>query len=229
MPHVEHHFVHRSGWLRAAVLGANDGLISTASLVVGVAAASAGRTEILTAAVAGWAAGAMSMAAGEFVSVSSQADLEAADLEREKRALNEDPRDELMELTEIYQDRGLDADLARKVAEQLTAKDALSAHARDELGLTETAEANPIQAAFASAAAFSLGAALPTLAAFLAPEGTTIEAVAAATLVFLLALGAVGARLGGAGMVWPALRVGFWGAMAMAVTAGIGALVGKAV
>ncbi len=229
MPHLEHHYVHRSGWLRAAVLGANDGLISTASLIVGVAAASAGRGEILTAAFAGWAAGAMSMAAGEFVSVSSQSDLEAADLEREKRALREDPKDELIELTKIYQDRGLDAELARKVAEQLTARDALTAHARDELGLTETAEANPIVAAFASAGAFSVGASLPTLTALLAPQGMTIEAISAATLVFLLALGALGAWLGGARIVWPALRVGFWGAMAMAVTAGIGALVGKAV
>ena len=229
MPHEELHYVNRSGWLRAAVLGANDGLISTASLIVGVAAASAGRGEILTAAFAGWAAGAMSMAAGEFVSVSSQADLEAADLERERRALHQDPADELAELTAIYRDRGLDPDLATKVAEQLTAKDALTAHARDELGLTETAEANPVQAAIASAAAFSLGAMFPTVTAFLAPEKQTIAAVAAATLVFLLALGALGAWLGGAKVVWPALRVGFWGAIAMAVTAGIGALVGKAV
>jgi len=229
MPHQEVHYVHRSGWLRAAVLGANDGLISTASLVVGVAAASAGRGAILTAAFAGWAAGAMSMAAGEFVSVSSQADLEAADLEREKRALKEDPADELIELMQIYQKRGLDADLARKVAEQLTVKDPLSAHARDELGLTEDAGANAILAAFASAAAFSVGAVLPTLAAFLSPPGTTIEAVSVAALIFLLALGALGAWLGGAKIVRPALRVGFWGAVAMAVTAGIGALVGRAV
>ncbi len=229
MPHKEHHFVHRAGWLRAAVLGANDGLISTASLIVGVAAASAGRGEILTAAFAGWAAGAMSMAAGEFVSVSSQADLEAADLVREQRALKDDPHEELDELTGIYEERGLDSALARKVAEQLTAKDPLAAHARDELGLTDEAAANPVLAAFASAAAFSVGAALPTLAAILSPVGTTIAAVSVAALIFLVALGALGAWLGGAGVVRPALRVGFWGAMAMAVTAGIGALVGKVV
>jgi VIT1/CCC1 family predicted Fe2+/Mn2+ transporter len=229
MPHEEHHFVHRAGWLRAAVLGANDGLISTASLIVGVGAASAGRSEILTAALAGWAAGAMSMAAGEFVSVSSQADLEAADLEREKHALNEDPHQELDELTGIYVDRGLEPALARTVAEQLTSKDPLAAHARDELGLTDEAAANPILAAFASAAAFSVGAALPTLTAFLSPPESTIMAVAAAALILLIALGALGAWLGGAKIFKPALRVGFWGAMAMAVTAGIGALVGKAV
>jgi VIT1/CCC1 family predicted Fe2+/Mn2+ transporter len=229
MPHEEHHFIHRAGWLRAAVLGANDGLISTASLIVGVAAASAGRGEILTAAFAGWAAGAMSMAAGEFVSVSSQADLEAADLEREKHALNEDPHQELDELTGIYVNRGLEPALARTVAEQLTAKDPLAAHARDELGLTDEAAANPILAAFASAAAFSVGAALPTLAAFLSPPASTIGAVSAAALIFLIALGALGAWLGGAKIFKPALRVGFWGATAMAVTAGIGALVGKAV
>ncbi len=229
MPHAEVHFVHRAGWLRAAVLGANDGLISTASLIVGVAAASAGRGEILTAAFAGWAAGAMSMAAGEFVSVSSQADLESADLEREKRALNEEPHAELIELTKIYEGRGLDAALARKVAEQLTARDALSAHARDELGLAEGAGANAALAAVASGLAFSVGAVLPTLTAFLSPQGTTIAAVSVATLIFLLALGGLGAWLGGAKIVRPALRVGFWGAMAMAVTAGIGALVGKAV
>ncbi len=229
MPHEEHHFIHRAGWLRAAVLGANDGLISTASLIVGVAAASAGRSEILTAAVAGWAAGAMSMAAGEFVSVSSQADLEAADLARERHALKEDPHEELAELTSIYEERGLDPALARRVAEQLTAKDPLAAHARDELGLTDEAAANPVLAALASAAAFSIGAVLPTLAAFLSPAGTTIAAVSGAALIFLVALGALGAWLGGAPVVRPALRVGFWGAMAMAVTAGIGALVGKAV
>ncbi len=229
MPHQEHHFIHRAGWLRAAVLGANDGLISTASLVVGVAAASAGRGEILTAAFAGWAAGAMSMAAGEFVSVSSQADLEAADLEREQRALKDEPREELDELTKIYEERGLDSALARKVAGQLMEKDALAAHARDELGLTDEAAANPVLAAFASAAAFSVGAGLPTLAAVLSPAGTTIAAVSVAALIFLVALGALGAWLGGAGIVRSALRVGFWGAMAMAVTAGIGALVGRVV
>ncbi len=229
MPHEEHHFVRRAGWLRAAVLGANDGLISTASLIVGVAAASAGRSEILTAAFAGCAAGAMSMAAGEFVSVSSQADLESADLEREKRALKDEPHEELDELIGIYENRGLEPALAREVAEQLTARDPLAAHARDELGLTDEAAANPVLAAFASAAAFSVGAGLPTLAAFLSPAGTTIAAVSVAALIFLIVLGALGAWLGGAKIVWPALRVGFWGAMAMAVTAGIGALVGRAV
>ena len=229
MPHEEVHYVHRAAWLRAAVLGANDGLISTASLIVGVAAASAGRGEILTAAFAGWAAGAMSMAAGEFVSVSSQADLESADIEREQRALKEEPHAELAELAKIYEDRGLDPALSRKVAEQLTAKDALSAHARDELGLTDGGGANAVLAAAASGAAFSVGAILPTATAFLAPQRATIEAVSASALIFLVALGALGAWLGGAKAVWPALRVGFWGAMAMAVTAGIGALVGRAV
>ncbi len=183
----------------------------------------------MTAAFAGGAAGAMSMAAGEFVSVSSQADLEAADIEREKHALNEDPHQELDELTGIYVGRGLEPALARTVAEQLTAKDPLAAHARDELGLTDEAAANPVLAAFASAAAFSVGAALPTLAAFLSPPASTIIAVSAAALTFLIALGALGAWLGGAKILKPALRVGFWGAMAMAVTAAIGALVGKAV
>jgi len=229
MPNEEHHFIHRVGWLRAAVLGANDGLISTASLIVGVAAAASGRAEILTAAFAGWAAGAMAMAAGEFVSVSSQADLESADLERERRALKDEPQEELDELTKIYEDRGLDAELAQKVAQELTARDALSAHARDELGLGETAAARPVQAAVASALSFSAGAVLPTAAAFVSRPGTLIATVAFATLVFLVGLGALGARLGGAGMVKPALRVGFWGAIAMAVTAGIGLLVGRAV
>ena len=229
MPRQELHYVHRVGWLRAAVLGANDGLISTASLIVGVAAASSGRAEILTAAFAGWAAGAMAMAAGELVSVSSQADLETADLDRERRALEEEPRAELDELAKIYEDRGLDAELSRKVAEQLMARDALSAHARDELGLADSAAAKPVQAAVASALSFSTGAVLPTVAALLSPRETLIAAVAAATLVLLAGLGALGAWLGGAGAIRPAIRVGFWGAMAMAVTAGIGALVGKAV
>jgi VIT1/CCC1 family predicted Fe2+/Mn2+ transporter len=229
MPSQENHFVHRTGWLRAAVLGANDGLVSTASLIVGVAAASSGRSEILTAAFAGWAAGAMAMAAGEFVSVSSQADSEAADLERERRALNEQPNAELKELTQIYQARGLDAELAGKVARALMAKDPLTAHARDELGFTEEAAARPLQAAFASALSFSLGAVLPTAAALLAPGEWTIEAVSGATLAFLVALGALGGWLGGASLWRPALRVGFWGAAAMGVTAGIGALVGRAV
>ncbi len=229
MPAAESHFVNRAGWLRAAVLGANDGIISTASLIVGVAAASGSRGEILTAAFAGWAAGAMAMAAGEYVSVSSQADSEAADLEREKRALQEEPKAETRELTQIYVERGLAPALAQQVAEQLMAKDALSAHARDELGLGAGARSNPILAAGASAVAFSIGAALPTLAAFLAPREATIGAVSAAALIFLAALGALGARMGGAPATKPTVRVAFWGALAMAVTAGIGALIGKAV
>ena len=229
MPEAEHHFVHRGQWLRAAVLGANDGIISTASLIVGVAAAAGGRGEILTAALAGLTAGAMSMAAGEYVSVSSQADSEAADIEREKRALEERPSSELRELTEIYVSRGLRPPLAREVAEQLMARDALSAHKRDELGFAEGAEANPVLAAGASAAAFGLGASLPTIAAFVAPEGTIVAAVSTAALVFLAVLGALGAWLGGAPVIKPTVRVAFWGAFAMAVTAAIGALVGKAV
>jgi len=229
MPGAESHYVHRTAWLRAAVLGANDGIISTASLIMGVAAAEGGRPEILTAAIAGWAAGAMSMAAGEYVSVSSQADSETADLARERRALRERPAEEQEELAPIYEERGLKPKLAQEVAGQLMAKDALDAHAREELGFSEGAEPRPIQAAFASAVAFSLGAALPTLAAFVAPPGAIVKAVPAAALVFLVALGALGAWLGGAPIVKPALRVGFWGALAMGVTAGIGALIGKAV
>jgi VIT1/CCC1 family predicted Fe2+/Mn2+ transporter len=229
MPGPESHYVNRAAWLRAAVLGANDGIISTASLIVGVAAAAGSRAEILTAAVAGWAAGAMSMASGEYVSVSSQADSETADLAREQRALRDRPAEEKEELAHIYEERGLEPKLAQQVAGQLMAKDALDAHARDELGLDERAQPKPIQAAFASALAFSAGAALPTLMAFLAPQGAIVEAVPAAALVFLMALGALGAWAGGAPMARPALRVGFWGALAMAVTAGIGALIGKAV
>ena len=229
MPGAESHYVHRAAWLRAAVLGANDGIISTASLIVGVAAAAGSQGEILTAAVAGWAAGAMSMAAGEYVSVSSQADSEAADLARERRALHEQPSKEKRELAHIYEDRGVQPMLAREVADQLMTKDALAAHARDELGLDERAQPKPIQAALASAVAFSVGAALPTLTAFLAPQGAVLKAVPAAALLFLVALGALGAWVGGAPMAKPALRVGFWGALAMAVTAGIGALIGKAV
>jgi VIT1/CCC1 family predicted Fe2+/Mn2+ transporter len=229
MPGPESHYVNRAGWLRAAVLGANDGIISTASLIVGVAAAGGTRGDILTAAVAGWAAGAMAMAAGEYVSVSSQADSETADLARERRALSERPAEEKEELAHIYEGRGLKPKLAERVAGELMAKDALAAHARDELGFAEGAGAKPIEAAFASALAFSVGAAAPTLAAFLAPQGAIVKAVPAASLVFLVALGALGAWAGGAPMVRPALRVGFWGALAMAVTAGIGVLVGKAV
>lgn len=227
-PHTEVHYVNRAGWLRAAVLGANDGLISIASLIVGVAAAS-GRAEVLTAAFAGWAAGALSMAAGEYVSVSSQADLEKADLGRERRALAAEPEAETEELAEIYVERGLQPPLAHEVASQLMARDALGAHARDELGLSDATSANPIIAAGASGAAFSVGAVLPTLAAVFAPERLSIVAVSVSTLVFLIALGGFGAWIGGAPIIRPAIRVGFWGAVAMAVTAGIGALVGKAV
>ena len=228
MPGAESHYVNRAGWLRAAVLGANDGIISTASLIVGVASASASREQILTAAFAGWAAGAMAMAAGEYVSVSSQADSEAADLKREQKALRESPQEEKMELAHIYEERGVQPKLAKRVARQLMARDALAAHARDELGFGD-ARANPLQAAAASAIAFSVGAALPTLAAVLAPLSLTVVAVSAGALIFLVALGAFGARMGGAPVLKPALRVGFWGALAMAVTAGIGALVGRAV
>jgi VIT1/CCC1 family predicted Fe2+/Mn2+ transporter len=228
MPGAESHYVNRAGWLRAAVLGANDGIISTASLVVGVAAAAGSRGEILTAAIAGWPAGAMSMAAGEYVSVSSQADSEAADLAREQRALAQSPTQERQELAHIYEDRGVKPKLARQVADQLMAKDALAAHARDELGLSEGAAPKPIQAAFASAVAFSVGAAMPTLAAFLATREAAMVVVSGAALVFLVALGALGAWAGGAPVVRPALRVGFWGALAMAVTAGIGAMIGRA-
>jgi len=229
MPGAESHFTHRTQWLRAAVLGANDGIISTASLIVGVAAAQATREAVLTAALAGLTAGAMSMAAGEFVSVSSQADSEAADIERERRALKEHPRDELRELAQIYVDRGLKSDLAREVAKQLMKKDALSAHARDELGFVDGAGAKPTLAAGASAISFALGAALPTLAAIFAPQAWAVYAVSIASVIFLAALGALGARLGGAPMLRPAVRVAFWGAFAMAVTAGIGALVGRAI
>ncbi len=229
MPPPAAHFVNRAGWLRAAVLGANDGIISIASLIVGVASAGALRGEILTAAVAGWAAGAMAMAAGEYVSVSSLADSETADLVREQHALEHFPEIETDELTVIYERRGLASALARQVAEQLMATDALSAHARDELGLSDARSANPILAAFASAISFSAGAAMPTLAAFLASREATAPAVFLAALALLAALGAFGAWMGGARIVKPALRVAFWGALAMAVTVGIGALIGEAV
>jgi vacuolar iron transporter family protein len=229
MPGAESHYVHRTAWLRAAVLGANDGIISTSSLIMGVAAATGSRSGILTAAVAGWAAGAMSMAAGEYVSVRSQADSEAADLARERRGLRERPDQEKQELARIYEERGLKPKLAHEVAGALMARDALEAHARDELGFSEQSQPKPTQAALASALAFSAGAALPTLAAFLAPQGAVVTAVPAAALVFLVALGALGAWAGGAPMLKPALRVAFWGALAMAVTAGIGAAIGRAV
>lgn len=227
--HREEHRTERIGWLRAAVLGANDGIVSTASLVVGVAAASAGRNEVLVAGVAGLVAGAMSMAAGEYVSVSSQADTEQADLARERTELAEMPDRELDELTNIYVQRGLDADLARQVAEQLMAKDALTAHARDELGISEAMAARPVQAAFASAATFAVGAALPLAVVLLAPAANLAIWVSVACLVFLAVLGALAARAGGAPVFKAALRVTFWGALAMAITAAVGALFGTVV
>ncbi len=228
-PHPEQHLSRRSNWLRAAVLGANDGIVSTASLIVGVAAASAGKPEILVAGVAALFAGAMSMAAGEYVSVSSQADTERADIEMEKRALKADPAGELDELTDIYVNRGLDRDLARKVAVKLSERGALAAHKRDELGITELAKARPLQAASASALAFSAGAALPLVAAVLSPTAVITGVVPAASLFSLALLGAVSAKAGGAKAGRAILRVVFWGAVAMAVTAGVGALFGAAV
>jgi VIT1/CCC1 family predicted Fe2+/Mn2+ transporter len=220
--HTELHLIARVGWLRAAVLGANDGIVSTASLIVGVAAASQGRAEILVAGVAGLVAGAMSMAAGEYVSVSSQADTERADLARETRELAVQPAFELDELTGIYRQRGLEPALAREVATQLMAKDPLAAHARDELGISAATIARPVQAALTSALTFTAGAALPLLIAVLLPVGSLALGVSAASIAFLALLGGVGARAGGA-PVWKAVaRVTFWGAMAMAITAGVG-------
>jgi VIT1/CCC1 family predicted Fe2+/Mn2+ transporter len=215
--------------LRAAVLGANDGIVSTASLVVGVAAADATHTNIMVAGVAGLVAGAMSMAAGEYVSVSSQADTENADLGRERQELTTDGASELAELTGIYVARGLDESLARQVAEQLTQHDALAAHARDELGISETMSARPVQAAFASAGTFAVGAALPMLAAFLTPVSMIEIVVSVLSLVFLALLGGVSAYVGGAPVAKAVARVTFWGALAMAATAGIGRLFGVAV
>lgn len=227
--HVERHRTERIGWLRAVVLGANDGIVSTASLVVGVAAAAATRGEVLVAGVAGLVAGAMSMAAGEYVSVSSQADTEAADLARESTELAEAPDQELKELQGIYMARGIDAHLAARVAEQLTAAGALRAHARDELGIVEAHAAQPVQAAFASAGSFAVGAALPLLAAGLAPTGHLVSLVGATSLAFLALLGGLAAHAGGAGLTRGALRVTFWGALAMAVTALVGRIIGTAI
>jgi len=227
--HFELHYSERIGWLRASVLGANDGIVSTASLVVGIAAANTGRSEILIAAIAGLVAGAMSMAAGEYVSVSSQADTEKADLAREKQELATDVEAERVELTNIYIERGLDKELATRVAEQLMAHDALEAHARDELGLSEMTMAKPIQAALASAASFAAGALLPVLLVIFTPIGGMIPIVAVSSLIFLAILGAIAARAGGASMLTGALRVTFWSALAMAATALIGKLVGHAV
>lgn len=229
MVHHETHRSQRSGWLRAAVLGANDGLISTSSLVVGIAAAEASRDPVLLAAVAGLVAGALSMAAGEYVSVSSQADTEGADLAREREELATTPEREHQELAGIYVSRGLSPDLARQVADQLTAHDALGAHMRDELGLTETTRARPIQAAFASAGAFAVGALPPLLLVLFFPLALLTPAVGAVTLVLLTALGAAAARLGGASVLKGASRVAFWGVVAMGCTALVGRLFGAVV
>ena len=227
--HREFHRSDRIGWLRAAVLGANDGIVSTASLILGVAAANASRIEVLVAGVAGLVAGAMSMAAGEYVSVRSQADTEAADLARERRELATDAAAEERELASIYVQRGLTPELAKQVAVQLMAHDAMGAHARDELGITETFTARPVQAALASAASFTAGAALPLVVAAVVPVSMLLVVVAAGSLLFLAGLGALAARIGGAPVVAAASRVTFWGALAMALTAGVGALFGTAV
>jgi VIT1/CCC1 family predicted Fe2+/Mn2+ transporter len=227
--HAEWHRSDRVGWLRASVLGANDGIVSTASLVVGVAAAGSTHHDILVTGVAGLVAGAMSMAAGEYVSVHSQADTERADLARERAELESDPDAEKRELAAIYAGRGLAPALAQQVAEQLTAHDALGTHARDELGISEAFSAQPVQAALASAGSFAVGAALPLAVAGAAPGPSLLYAVSAMSLVFLALLGAVAARVGGAGVLAGAWRVTFWGALAMAITAGVGALFGAAV
>ncbi len=227
--HSEHHLVSRIGWLRAAVLGANDGILSTGSLIVGVAAAANSASEVLIAGVAGLVAGAFSMAAGEYVSVSSQSDTERADLAREKLELETQPREERAELAAIYVKRGLTPELADAVAGQLMAKDALGAHARDELGISEISTARPIQAALTSAATFAAGAAMPLLTVLIAPKDWLGLAVSLASLLALALLGAIGAHFGGAGVFKAMARVTFWGALAMGCSAGIGALVGRAV
>lgn len=221
-PLVEHHYIKRTGWLRAAVLGANDGLLSTASLLVGVAAARVAPEQLLVTAVAGIAAGAMAMAAGEYVSVSSQADSERADVERERAALEAAPHDEERELSEIYIERGLEPELARQVAQALHNHDPLAAHVRDELGITDTSSANPLQAAIASAVSFALGGVPPLLAVLLAPPAMIITVLVAATVATLAILGAAGSRIGGAPLVPGIARVTIWGSLAMAVTAGVG-------
>jgi len=227
--HLERHRTGRIGWLRAAVLGANDGIVSTSSLVLGVAAAQASHANVLVAGVAGLVAGAMSMAAGEYVSVHSQADTEQAEIERERADLKDDPKGERQELAAIYTSRGLDASLARQVADQLTAHDALGAHARDELGITEALRARPVQAALASAASFAAGAILPLAVTALSPPQVLIPVVAGTSLAFLALLGGVAARAGGASVLKGAIRVTFWSALAMAVTAAVGKLFGTAV
>jgi len=228
MPHAERHRTQRIGWLRAAVLGANDGIVSTASLVLGVAASGATTETVLIAGVAGLVAGAMSMAAGEYVSVSSQSDTESADLAREKKELTENPKQEQAELKAIYVERGLDEELASSVATQLMEHDSLGAHARDELGISDTLAARPVQAAFASAVTFAVGAALPLLMVALLPASTLMWGLSGSSLVFLALLGLLAARAGGAPIVASVLRVTFWGALAMALTAGVGALFGVA-
>jgi vacuolar iron transporter family protein len=227
--HTENHLVSRIGWLRAAVLGANDGIISTASLIVGVASANAAQSEVLLTGVAGLVAGAMSMAAGEYVSVSSQSDTENADLARESLELATDPVFEREELAQVYIQRGVAPALAREVATQLMTKDALGAHARDELGISEISTARPVQAALASAATFTVGAAAPLLLVLVAPTSYLVPVVSAGALLFLCLLGAIGAKAGGACLLRPTLRVAFWGAFAMGLTAAIGAVFGKIV
>jgi VIT1/CCC1 family predicted Fe2+/Mn2+ transporter len=229
MEHNEMHRSHRVGWLRAAVLGANDGIVSTSSLVIGVAAAASGHEAVMLAGVAGLFAGALSMAAGEYVSVYSQADTERADIELERKHLEEEPDFELRELAAIYEGRGLTPELAAEVAAQLMAHDALGAHTRDELGISEIMTARPLQAAMFSAVAFSLGAALPLAVTWFSPFSLMISFVAVSSLVFLAVLGAVAAKAGGAGMLRGSLRVLFWGAIAMAVTAGVGKLFGAVI
>ena len=226
MPHIEHHKAHRVGWLRAAVLGANDGIVSTASLVIGVAAAGTGKENVMLAGIAGLVAGAMSMAAGEYVSVSSQADLERADLELEQWALDNHYEVEVQELAEIYEKRGLDAELSRQVAEQLMDHDALGAHARDEIGITDVGSAQPVLAALSSAGSFVIGAALPLLVAWFAALQGIIAWVAASSLLFLAGLGTLAAYTGGARLLVGATRVTLWGALAMAATAAVGRLFG---
>jgi VIT1/CCC1 family predicted Fe2+/Mn2+ transporter len=227
--HKESHLVERIGWLRAAVLGANDGIISTASLILGVASAATSQSGVLLAGVAGLVAGAMSMAAGEYVSVSSQSDTEHADLAREARELVDDPEFEKEELAQIYVARGVEVGLARQVAQQLMAKDALSAHARDELGISEVSTARPVQAALASAATFSVGAVAPLALVLVSPSEWLIPIVSVGSLAFLALLGMIGARTGGAEVLKPTIRVTFWGALAMALTAAIGAIFGTVV
>jgi len=226
MSHSEIHRSHRVGWLRAAVLGANDGIVSTASLIIGVAAASTAHEGILLAGAAGLVAGAMSMAAGEYVSVSSQSDTENADLALEKKSLEQDVEFEKEELAKIYERRGLESVLAKQVAEQLMAHDALGAHARDEIGISEIVSAQPVQAAFSSAGTFTVGAALPLVVAWVVPGSQLIPVVAVFSLVFLALLGGIAARAGGASITVGAIRVTFWGALAMALTAGVGRIFG---